>query len=97
MYFQSYKKENILNWFSGCVWALLNHLSFPWEAQGSADNSSVTENLEVSAGCRGFSWVALPAKPRPLPQPEPDAAAATLGFDHILLSDSSLFHKEKVI
>lgn len=61
---------------------------FSLGSSGSADNSSVTENLEVSAGHRGFNWVALPDKPRSLPQPEPDAAAATRGFSNILLEDS---------
>lgn len=59
---------------------------FSLGSSGSADNSSVTENLEVSAGPRGFNWVALPGKPRSLPQPY--AAAATLGFNNILLEDS---------
>lgn len=61
---------------------------FSLGSSGSADNSSVTESLEVSVGPRGFNWVALPGKPRSLPQPEPDAAAATLGFSNILLEDS---------
>lgn len=61
---------------------------FSLGSSGSAENSSVTESLEVSVGPRGFNWVALPGKPRSLPQPEPDAAAATLGFSNILLDDS---------